>query len=71
MKRFERPILIIIGEYKGSIGYFHKWGISKDSFVNENGKLVSISVTKAIIELESGDIIESLPKEIKFTDASK
>jgi hypothetical protein len=71
MKRFERPILIIVGEHNGNTGYFHKWGISKDSFVNENGKLVSISVTKAIVELENGNIVEVLHKEIKFTDASK
>lgn len=71
MKRFERPILIIAGIYSQQVGYFHKWGISKDSFINENGKTVSISVTKGIVELESGQIVEIIPSEIKFTDASK
>lgn len=71
MKRFERPVSIIKGTYINSIGYFHKWGISKDSFVNETGKYVNISVTKAIVELDNGIVIETLPNEIKFTDASK
>jgi hypothetical protein len=46
-------------------GYFHKWGISKET-IKVDGKNINLSVTKAIIELEDGQIVELIPSNIKF-----
>lgn len=47
---------------KDTNGFFHKWGIVKELMPNQK----FVSVTKAIVELTNGDIINCDVEDIKF-----
>jgi len=48
------------------LGTFHEWGTGDVAHLTETGKLIPLTV--ALVELESGQMVQVLPREVTFLD---